>query len=724
MICSKRMGKTLALRAALVLSLLCLPKATLNAADYFVDVFPNGYSPNFLTIAPGDNVFWINQDDFSHTVTSTANLWQPGYLFDYQDFFGLTFNVPGTYSYYCAFDGFTGTIVVSSVSAPPNDLCSSAIAMSAATLYTVNTAGATSTGDPTPSCASFGKGVWYTFTPAANGQITISTCTSDYNTVLSVYTGSCGALLAVSGGCNDDNGVSCTGSRASVTFPGTAGTTYRILAGGYGGDSGNLRISATNAVTATAWQEAQVSFNIGASIARTTTNLIHIVDSTNDRLLTLDTASGTFISSIRLHGKLAFSGLMCFSLDEQTLYVPLYNTNKIQVISLATLTTTDLIPLTVSPTSVAAGSDGALYAAANSYITKIDPITGQSLVAIPWSFYSPLLKANGSGTRLYIMELGLSGGGSMIDEYAVVPGGLPTYVANHFNGKSNDKDFVIAEDIGWLYSTSGGVYGVGAWNMNTRTYSFWAYGAAYGAAVAMVPNSPVVYGASADFYTPRIRCFDRVTGAISNTFDINASGRGNGSVYDRSLKVTPNGRVFYARETRKIGLIGATSLSTNIPVTTEVIDAGTNKTVATSQTFSLSAIAPAASGADTYLWNKIAGPGLVTITTPDSLTTTAQIAAPGNYTLEIVRSNGAWQSRDRLYVTATASPIRFDSLGLNVAGQFQMRLLSEPGMFQIQASSNLLHWETITNVTSPAGDVTITDPIANRPQRFYRARLN
>jgi len=97
--------------------------------------------------------------------------------------------------------------------------------------------------------------------------------------------------------------------------------------------------------------------------------------------------------------------LMCFSLDGQLLYVPLYNANKLQVISLATLTTTDLVPLTVSPTSLAAGSDGALYAMANGQITKIDPTTGQTLGAVSWSFYSPIIKANTSGTRLYIMEL-------------------------------------------------------------------------------------------------------------------------------------------------------------------------------------------------------------------------------------------------------------------------------------------------------------------------------
>ena len=96
----------------------------------------------------------------------------------------------------------------------------------------------------------------------------------------------------------------------------------------------------------------------------------------------------------------------------------------------------------------------------------------------------------------------------------------------------------------------------------------------------------------------------------------------------------------------------------------------------------------------------------------------------GNYTLEIVRSNSLWLSRDRIYVTATPRPIRLDQFGLNVDGRFQMRLLSEPGTYQIQASSNLLFWEVMSNVMSATGDITIADPSAKRSQRFYRARAN
>src|SRR6266702_307162 len=136
------------------------------------------------------------------------------------------------------------SVQVSSSTAPPsNDPCSGAIAMTAGTTYTVNTTYATSTGDPTPVCqGSFGRGVWYTYTPASSGTVTISTCGSDFDTVVAVYSGSCGSLTPVA--CNDNSGPSCATSRASVSFFGVSGTTYFILAGGAAAASGNLSIVA------------------------------------------------------------------------------------------------------------------------------------------------------------------------------------------------------------------------------------------------------------------------------------------------------------------------------------------------------------------------------------------------------------------------------------------------------------------------------------------------
>jgi hypothetical protein len=96
----------------------------------------------------------------------------------------------------------------------------------------------------TPSCQpALGNGVWFKFTPVVSGTITFSTCGSDFDTALAVYTGSCGTLTEIK--CADDDGPVCAGLTASVRFSGTAGTTYRVLVGGYDHASGMLHIQAT-----------------------------------------------------------------------------------------------------------------------------------------------------------------------------------------------------------------------------------------------------------------------------------------------------------------------------------------------------------------------------------------------------------------------------------------------------------------------------------------------
>ncbi len=126
-----------------------------------------------------------------------------------------------------------------------NDTCNSAIVMEAGLTYSMNTANASSAGDPVPICQpTFGNGVWYTFTPTANGIVTISTCGSDFATSLQIFTGDCGSLLPVIDGCNSDNGPACLGNQGSVSFSGSVGVPYKILVGGSNKGTGNLMIRA------------------------------------------------------------------------------------------------------------------------------------------------------------------------------------------------------------------------------------------------------------------------------------------------------------------------------------------------------------------------------------------------------------------------------------------------------------------------------------------------
>jgi hypothetical protein len=149
---------------------------------------------------------------------------------------------------------------------PPNDQCSGALVISNYTYTnTQSTTAATSTGDPTPSCGpGFGKGVWYQYTAPVDGVLAVDTYGSGFDTVLALYSGSCGALAQL--GCNDDGSGTL---QSSITNAATAGTTYYMLAGGYGGSSGSLvfhlRFAGVPPTIATQPQPASLTVPPGAS---------------------------------------------------------------------------------------------------------------------------------------------------------------------------------------------------------------------------------------------------------------------------------------------------------------------------------------------------------------------------------------------------------------------------------------------------------------------------
>jgi hypothetical protein len=90
----------------------------------------------------------------------------------------------------------------------------------------ISTVDATTAADD-PECAGNGHTVWYTYTPSAAGSVNANTFGSDYDTTLSVYTGTRGALTQIA--CNDDFG----GVQSSVTWEVVAGTTYYLMAGSF-----------------------------------------------------------------------------------------------------------------------------------------------------------------------------------------------------------------------------------------------------------------------------------------------------------------------------------------------------------------------------------------------------------------------------------------------------------------------------------------------------------
>jgi hypothetical protein len=118
-----------------------------------------------------------------------------------------------------------------------NDLRQNAIHIPAlGSTLTGSTVGATSAGEPAPSCGlSVGKTVWFRFRAPIALRLEANTAGSDFDTVVQVYVATASGLSKVK--CNDDGFGPST--PADVVFNAGAGKLYYFQLGGYGGASGN-----------------------------------------------------------------------------------------------------------------------------------------------------------------------------------------------------------------------------------------------------------------------------------------------------------------------------------------------------------------------------------------------------------------------------------------------------------------------------------------------------
>ncbi len=138
------------------------------------------------------------------------------------------------------------TLTVSS-EAPANDDCADAIAITPGTTNgTTNCSNIDAVALCGTATAPTAGGVWYTFTTTCSSNITASLCTgTTYNSQISVFDGTCGALNCIAG--NDDF---CT-TQSEATWAGAGGTTYYILVHGSGTETGDFVLNLTQ-VDATA----------------------------------------------------------------------------------------------------------------------------------------------------------------------------------------------------------------------------------------------------------------------------------------------------------------------------------------------------------------------------------------------------------------------------------------------------------------------------------------
>ena len=99
-------------------------------------------------------------------------------------------------------------------------------------------------GEPAHSGSDATHSVWWRWVAAADGGVNVSTCDSDFDTVLAVYTGDAVDALAPLAA-NDD---ACE-LGSSVTFLATAGQEYRIAVDGSGESVGTIALALRPALT-------------------------------------------------------------------------------------------------------------------------------------------------------------------------------------------------------------------------------------------------------------------------------------------------------------------------------------------------------------------------------------------------------------------------------------------------------------------------------------------
>jgi plastocyanin len=99
--------------ALTALVLLVTPGAVSRAqSPVSIDIKDSKFIPPALTVPAGTTVRWTNQDEETHTVTSTTNLFASAGL-DLGEAYTYTFAAPGVYVYTCDLHPFMqGTIVV------------------------------------------------------------------------------------------------------------------------------------------------------------------------------------------------------------------------------------------------------------------------------------------------------------------------------------------------------------------------------------------------------------------------------------------------------------------------------------------------------------------------------------------------------------------------------------------------------------------------------------
>jgi hypothetical protein len=122
--------------------------------------------------------------------------------------------------------------------APTNDVCATGATLVTVGTYNGTTAGTTNDGTATCGNSAASPDVWFRYQASAAGTLTVDTCGSDFDTVLSIRSSTCSGTQL---GCNDDYAACGLDSRVQITV--AANSVYFIRVAGYNNATGNYTLN-------------------------------------------------------------------------------------------------------------------------------------------------------------------------------------------------------------------------------------------------------------------------------------------------------------------------------------------------------------------------------------------------------------------------------------------------------------------------------------------------
>jgi subtilisin family serine protease len=417
-------------------------------------------------------------------------------------------------------------------------------------------------------------------------------------------------------------------------------------------------------VSAAAQTQTAVNFQVGEMLSDPNHDLAYVVDLTNQRLLEINTDTGTVAKAMRLASSPGL-GQLALSADGSHLYVALTTAQQIQVVSLPDLQQSDLIEVAAQPFSLAAGSDEMLYVSGTSttgfgsntrLLGQINPATGETIATFGNDGGS-MLRASDDYSSFFTGPTG-EDGFVYVDGYEMNPPGVPTSQYSISLDIDNLSDLEFDHTYQRLYSAQGGIYGLGVTDIATGITTTWpasnAY-ANYGDALCFLPNGNFVYSGNYQV----IRRYNRVDGTPLADYPVSNAGY---NLLPRGMAISANGHILYAMSQfignggfggylYQLGLIGGANLSINSPALAPTIYAGGDQSITVSQSATLQATAVGSSANLPITWQVVSGPSGASLGA-----NSASFAAPGIYQLRATVTDGALTASDQFNVTVAPNP--------------------------------------------------------------------